>query len=182
MKILYYRNIKLIQFIKNYKRKKKFRQPDECQNPKQELKKIVGSSITISFAIQIFFMALLLLFPKTAFGIFTNDEEVLEYALRWFIGMAIGMPAMATMGTFNSLITAVGDTRISMIIGIADALIGRIASTVLLGIVLNLGAMGLFVGYNLGVYISAIPGAIYYFCVNWKRRGLRIAEDTDQTA
>lgn len=26
----------------NYKRKKKFRQPDDCQNPKQELKKIVG--------------------------------------------------------------------------------------------------------------------------------------------
>lgn len=136
------------------------------------VRRIVGSSIATSWIIQIIFMAFFLMFPKTAFGFFTDDSEVLQYAMAWFIAMAVGTPAMATMGTFNSLITAVGDTKISMVIGIADALIGRIASTVLLGIVLNLGAMGLFVGYNLGAYISAIPGVFYYFFVKWESRGL----------
>ncbi|MBE6017343.1 MAG: MATE family efflux transporter [Lachnospiraceae bacterium] len=140
------------------------------------VKQVVRSSIVISSVIQVFFMVILLLFPRTAFGIFTNEEAVLDYALRWFIAMAIGMPAMVTMGTFNSLIIAVGDTKISMLIGIADAVVGRIASTLLLGVVLNLGAMGLFVGYSLGVYVSAIPGALYYFLVNWKERGLRISQ------
>ena len=107
-----------------------------------------------------------------AFGFFTDDSEVLQYAMKWFIAMAIGSPAMATMGTFCSLITAVGDTKISMFIGFADALIGRVATTVLLGIVLDLGAMGLFVGFNLGPYFTAIPGVLYYFFMKWESRGL----------
>lgn len=37
----------------NYKNKKKFRQPDDCQNPKQELKKIVGDYSQIATAREI---------------------------------------------------------------------------------------------------------------------------------
>ena len=136
------------------------------------VRKIIGSSIATSCMIQIVFMAVFLAFPETAFGFFTDDSEVLQYAMKWFIAMAIGSPAMATMGTFCSLITAVGDTKISMFIGFADALIGRVATTVLLGIVLDLGAMGLFVGFNLGPYFTAIPGVLYYFFMKWESRGL----------
>lgn len=141
------------------------------------VRQIVGRAIATSSMIEVFFTIILLVFPREAFGLFTTDEHVLDYALLWFIGMAVGMPAMSTMGAFNSLIQSAGDTKVAMAIGFIDALVGRIGSTVLLGIVLNLGALGLFMGFNIGVYFTAIPGAFYYFFVNWEKRGLKVRKE-----
>lgn len=132
----------------------------------------IGVSVALCCAVQAVFMAFCLLFPEISFRLFTQDMTVLEYAMKWNIAMAVGAPALACLPAFNGLIQAVGDTKISMCIGLADAFIGRIVLTYLFGIVFNWGAMGLFLGFTGGTYLTTLPGAYYYFFVKWENRGL----------
>lgn len=133
---------------------------------------VVRSAVVINGVVTSCFSIACLIAPRFVFRMFTQDESVLAYAAQWCIAMAIGAPAVALLHSFNGLIQAVGDTRISMCIGLADAFAGRIALTVLLGIVLDLGAFGFFCGYTGAAYLTALPGAFYYFFVDWKKRGI----------
>lgn len=142
------------------------------------VRQTVRSALAVCFVVQAIFTAFCLLFPEISFRLFTQDATVLEYAMRWNIAMAIGAPSMVCMPAFNSLIQAVGDTKISMCIGLADAFIGRLVLTYLFGIVFNWGAMGLFIGFTAGSYLTALPGAFYYVFVKWENRGLQCAKIT----
>ncbi len=126
------------------------------------------------------FAAVCLCFPRLSFRLFTQDASVLDYALTWNIAMAIGAPAMAMLFPFNGLIQAVGDTKITMAIGISDAFVGRVLLTLLLGITFHLGAVGFFVGFTLATYISVIPAVCYYLFVPWERRGIHGAQPQTQ--
>ncbi len=137
------------------------------------VRKILKASVTITLTTQLVFVALCLIFPSFSFRLFTPDASVVEYAMTWNIAMAAGALAFGSMGPFLSLIQAVGDSKISLGIGLLDAFVGRVATTIVFGIVLKLGAWGLFMGFNLGAYLTAIPAILYYFLVNWKDRGIR---------
>ena len=51
-----------------------------------------------------------------------------------------------------------------------DAFAGRVLFCWLLGVALDMGALGFFLGYSAGTYLTAIPGLIYYASGLWKRR------------
>ncbi len=113
-----------------------------------------------------------LLCPQLSFRVFTQDEAILAYSGIWAGAMCIGAIAHVVMGGCNGLIQAVGDTQLSMVIGISDAIFGRVLLSWLLGIALQLGATGFFYGYTAAAFVTAIPAYIYYKFVKWENRGL----------
>jgi Na+-driven multidrug efflux pump len=69
----------------------------------------------------------------------------------------------------NGFIQGVGNSMLSMIFALLDGFILRIGLSYLLGNVFGLGLFGLFLGYGLAAYGTAIPGMIYFFSNRWKK-------------
>ena len=76
----------------------------------------------------------------------------------------------ATMNASMALITGQGYALLNFVIAIMDGVVGRIALSLVLAYVFDLGLYGLFWGNALAGFISVIWGDIYYFSGRWKRR------------
>jgi Na+-driven multidrug efflux pump len=108
------------------------------------------------------------LFPQQIFRLFTKDAQVLTYAKMAIFCIVIEIPAKIFMPSGGALINGCGNVRLSTILGLCDAFVGRILLTVLLGKVLGFGVFGYFLGYCLATYVTAIPQIVYYLSGKWK--------------
>lgn len=111
-----------------------------------------------------------LLAPTVCFRAFTQEEAVLEYASLCMLTLVVELPGRSTMPGCGALISAQGFVQFSFVIGFVDAFVGRVLFCWLLGTVMGLGALGFFLGYSVGTYLTAIPQIIYYGSGLWKRR------------
>jgi Na+-driven multidrug efflux pump len=84
--------------------------------------------------------------------------------------IVIELPAKIFMPSGGALINGCGNVKLSTILGLCDAFVGRIFLTILLGKVFGFGVMGYFLGYCLATYVTAIPQVIYYLSGKWKNR------------
>ena len=102
------------------------------------------------------------------FKLFTSDKEVLALAPTFVKAILVSFPAMIIMRGTNGFIQGIGNSNLSMIFSLLDGFILRVGLSYLLGNVLGLGLFGLFLGYGLAAYGTAIPGMIYFFFGKWK--------------
>jgi putative MATE family efflux protein len=108
--------------------------------------------------------------PVFCFRIFTQDQTVLAYAFICIIALVVELPGKCVMPACNALVSAQGFVQFSMVVAFLDAFAGRVLCCWLFGIVMDLGALGFFLGYSAGTYLTAIPVFIYYLSGLWKRR------------
>jgi Na+-driven multidrug efflux pump len=101
---------------------------------------------------------------------FTQEPTVLSYALICMISLTVELPGKCVMPACNALVSAQGFVQFSMAVAFLDAFAGRVFFCWLLGIALDFGALGFFLGYSIGTYLTAIPVLIYYISGLWKRR------------
>ena len=85
-------------------------------------------------------------------------------------------PALTIMRGSGAFIQGIGNARLSMVLGILDAVVFRIGLSWLFGIVFGWGFYGFVLGYALAPYGGAIPGMIYFLSGMWKKRKV-LAED-----
>lgn len=121
-----------------------------------------------SFLIYLAFLIAYLIDVEGLFKLFTTDEEVLALAPIFVKAIIISFPAMIIMRGTNGFIQGVGNSTLSMIFSLLDGFVLRVGLSYLLGNVLGLGLFGLFLGYGLAAYGTAIPGMIYFFFGKWK--------------
>ncbi|MBQ8177626.1 MAG: MATE family efflux transporter [Clostridia bacterium] len=121
-----------------------------------------------SFLIYLVFLVVYLVDVEGLFGLFTKDEAVLELAHIFVQAILFSFPAMIIMRGTNGFVQGIGNSMLSMIFSLLDGFILRIGLSYLLGNVLGLGLFGLFLGYGLAAYGTAIPGMIYFFSKKWK--------------
>lgn len=113
------------------------------------------------------FCALMLcLFPRQIFSLFVLEDAVLAYAPLYAKVGAAGAIGLALRAAFGSVITGVGNSPLSMAIGVVDGVVARIGLSFLLSA--SLGLMGFWWGSCLAGYVSAVLGAFYYFSGAWK--------------
>ena len=138
------------------------------------IRKIFMSCLALNAAIAAVFALIFLCFPKPVFRMFTSEEAVLAYAALCMFCVVIELPAKAVLPGGNALLNGIGNVKLSMTLGIIDAIVGRIGMTWLFGSFLDLGVMGYLMGYSLATYLSAVPQLFYYFSGMWTRREHRI--------
>ena len=138
------------------------------------IREVVLSSFLLSGIVSAIAAAVLFLFPRPVFGLFTSDEEVLTYAAMCMLCIIIELPARSVMTGGLALINGIGNMPLSIVLGIVDAFLGRIGMTWLFGSCLGLGAFGCFLGYTLATYLSAVPQLIYFLSGIWTRRKRKI--------
>jgi Na+-driven multidrug efflux pump len=79
-------------------------------------------------------------------------------------------PALAIMKGTNGFIQGIGNAKLSFIFAVFDGVILRVLLSWFLGIYLNMGLYGFFLGFALATYGTAIPGLIYFLFVPWYKR------------
>jgi putative MATE family efflux protein len=117
-------------------------------------------------------------FPVLCFRMFTQESAVLAYASICMLSLIIELPGKCVMPACNALVSAQGFVQFSMVVAFLDAFAGRVFFCWLLGIVLDLGALGFFLGYSAGTYLTAIPVLIYYISGLWKHRASLISNSS----
>ncbi len=131
-------------------------------------------ALGISIGINLLFFALVavvcLVWPRGVFGVFTGEEEVLAMAGRYLRIAIWAYLGFALMQPINGLIAGVGNSRLSMVIGILDGVFARIGLSLALGN--SLGIWGYFWGYSLAGFVTVILGGVYFLSGRWKHRAL----------
>lgn len=108
--------------------------------------------------------------PEFCFRLFTSDETVLAYSSLCIFALVIELPGKCVMPACNALVSAQGFVKFSIIIAFLDAFAGRVLFCWLLGIAFEMGALGFFLGYSAGTYLTAIPVFVYYISGLWRQR------------
>lgn len=124
----------------------------------------------ISTGVHLVFGLFLVFNPILSFQFFTQDESVLEYASLCIMTLLLEFPAKSLMTGCNALVSAQGNVKLSMVVAFLDAFVGRVFLTWLFGVALGMGTLGLFLGYGMGTYLTAIPVFVYYISGLWKRK------------
>lgn len=122
---------------------------------------------TIFYAV---FTLILLCFSEELFGFFKREEDVInpEYIKQFVTAAIIGFPGMLLMRATNALMNGIGNSKLNLIFGLLDGVVLRISLSYILGIAMNLGLFGFFLGYALAAYGTSIPGILYYLSGKWK--------------
>ena len=123
-----------------------------------------------SFIIYLIFCIVYFLNVEGLFKLFTNDQAVLDLAPIFVKAIVISFPAMIIMRGTNGFVQGIGNSTLSMVFSLLDGFVLRVGLSYLLGVVLNMGLFGFFLGYGLAAYGTAIPGMIYFFVGKWKNK------------
>lgn len=138
------------------------------------VKKILGVSYFICIAFFLVTAIAALFFPKEIFSVFNNEPEVLAMAPMYMRISIIMYLGFALMAPSLALINGVGFASLSLIIALLDGVVFRIGLSLLLGIGMNMGLPGFFLGSALASHVSVIMGGIYMFGGKWKKRRLLV--------
>jgi len=139
-------------------------------NRKDRVSKCVLTCIGCSAVIDAMAGILYIFTPELCFQLFTQDRNVLSMAILCCTAMAIELPANVFMPACNNLVSAQGFVKLSFAVSLTDAFAGRVFLCWLLGIKLGFGAMGMFIGYIGGTYITSVIVSFYFFSGLWKKR------------
>lgn len=137
---------------------------------KARVKKVFWSALIFSASLYFLFSLILLPFSRQLFSIFNDEPQVLELAPVFAAAVVWGFPAMALLRPCNGFLQGIGYARMSMILGLLDGVVARIALSYLLGIPLQMGFTGFVIGFSIAAYANSVPGTIYFLSGRWEKR------------
>jgi putative MATE family efflux protein len=142
----------------------------------ERVKQMVRTACIICFSAAIVFSCVFLAFPKQIFSIFDKNPEVLDWAPRYMVTIALAFGSFAVMAPFNALINGTGFAALSFVIALLDGVVSRIGLSLLLGLTFKMGIEGFWYGSALAGYSTGLVGAVYYLSGKWKTRKLIISK------
>ena len=128
----------------------------------------LGSCLCIALAIS----ALIVAFPRFAFGVFTQDEEVLAMADLYLKILVAHFIWSAVVSAFQSMVIGSGYASMNFAVGILDGIVCKIGLGILFGYAMKMGAVGFFIGTAWSRAIPAMICFTYYISGKWKTRKL----------
>ncbi len=146
----------------------------QCLGAKMQdrAKKCVHTALVIAMIMAVVNTVLALAVPKPIFRIFTDDEAVIEYGVKFMEISIITFFLASFMGPYQAMITGCGNASLSFLVGILDGVVLRIGISLLLTNVFHLGVWGYFYGNALARLGPCVIGAVYFYSGAWARRKL----------
>ncbi len=136
----------------------------------------VVSVVRINLTVNVIYIGLLsvilLVFPEQIFRLFTSDEAVLGWASSYMPVLVVTFVGSALMSPYNAVINGLGYASLSMVIGLLDSVVARIALSLSLGAAY--GIMGYWYGNALAGFVTVILAAAYYYSGRWRTRKLLV--------
>lgn len=141
-------------------------------NKLERVKKVVYINALYAFVVWVMLSVVTVIFRIRIFGLFTNDELVLEMSLVFLPTLIIRYLMFCIRCPFMALINGVGAPKVNFAIGIVDGLVLRIGLSLLLGIVLDMGVLGFWYGNAFGGFAPLFIGGYYFFSGKWENDAL----------
>ena len=136
--------------------------------------RVVHVALAIAMIVCAVNCAAALIIPKQIFGIFTNEQEVIDFGVTFMKISCITFITASLMGPYQAMITGIGNASLGFIVGMLDGVVLRLGISLLLTRVFDMGVLGFFYGNALARLGPVIIGMIYFYSGAWKRRKLLI--------
>ena len=136
----------------------------------------IGMVIAICFSITIFVIVRLI--PEACLSIFGNDREMIEKGVIYLGTFSLDYIIVPFLFCLNGLFIGAGHTTFSLINNTMSALLVRIPSAYLFGIVMNKGLAGVGLGAPTASFLSLIIAMIFFLSGKWKKNIILHRQDT----
>lgn len=130
--------------------------------------RIIGVSMVIDVAFALILSFLTVFFPNTIFGMFNSEPAVLDLAMSYIPVAVLMYMGFAMRSPFFALINGSGNAKLNLIVGLLDGVVCRIGMAILLGLVMDMGIMGFWLGNAIAGYMPFVIGGIYFLTGKWK--------------
>ena len=139
----------------------------------ERVPKIVFTALWVVAIPASLFAVVTVFHPEWLFGLFSDDEAVLEMALI-YVPVALVQYLGATLRPANfALINGSGNSWLNLAVALLDGLAARIGLALLLGIELGFGIVGFWYGNALAGLVPFLIGGTYLISGLWKKRAGR---------
>ena len=131
-----------------------------------KLKRVNGTLLrvgAVSLSVSALLIALFLLFPISIFSIFTKEDAILELVYPYLPILIFSLVNAGIRPVARALFDGSGNKRINLVVAILDAIVARIGSALIFGVLLNWGYMGYWFGTTLAELVPIFIGVIFYF-------------------
>lgn len=136
----------------------------------ERVPRIIGVSFALDSVVAMILSVVTLLFPRTVFGFFTQDEAVLDMAIS-YIPVAVLMYASCVLRPpMTALINGSGYARLNLTVALLDGLLVRIGLAYVMGRLMGLGIYGFWYGNALSSFVPFLIGGAYFLSGKWKTR------------
>ena len=132
--------------------------------------KIIGVSMVVDLAFAALLSFLTICFPRTIFGLFNDDPQVLDMAMTYIPVAVLLYVGFAMRSPFFALINGSGNAKLNLIVGLLDGVICRVGLAMLMGIAMGMGIMGFWLGNAFAGYMPFLIGGVYFLTGKWKKR------------
>ena len=137
---------------------------------KERVKLIVRDTLIMNMIAAGVLCTLAFVIPKQIFGIFTSEADVIACAPLYMMIECIAFVFSGLGGPYDSVVVGTGNSGLGFLTGIVDGVILRVGLGILLGIVADMGVVGVFLSDGLARVGSTAIVAIYYYSGAWKSR------------
>lgn len=132
--------------------------------------KTIGVSMVIDLAFAVLLSFLTICFPRTIFGLFNSDPQVLDMSMTYIPVAVLLYVGFAMRSPFFALINGSGNAKLNLIVGLLDGVICRVGLAMLMGLAMGMGIMGFWLGNAFAGYMPFLIGGVYFLTGKWKRR------------
>jgi len=134
--------------------------------------RIIGVSFVIDMAFALLLSVLTVFFPRTIFGAFNSEPEVLDMAMTYIPVAVLLYVGFGMRSPFFALINGCGNAKLNLCVGLLDGVICRVGLALLMGVALNMGIMGFWLGNAFAGYVPFFIGGVFFLTGRWKSRQL----------
>lgn len=132
--------------------------------------RILGASFFLNAVCFSFVIFIVTCFPMAVFGFFTSDPTVLLVCMEYVPVSVVNLVCSALRDSMNGFASGCGNYTFNFAVAIVDGIAGRIGISLLLGLALNLGYFGFWMGNAIAGLMPFILGTIYYLSGRWKNQ------------
>lgn len=137
---------------------------------KERVEQFVRFALFLSFSFALILTAVFMMFPKGIFSIFTNSEEVMEYAPPIMLIAALACILASVGDTCNTVTTGSGRTWLTLIAGSVEGLVMRPLFSFYFAFGLDMGILGFFLALALSRFFPLLIHLGYYLSGKWSPR------------
>lgn len=134
------------------------------------VKKTIYTSLACSLTFTIPIALIVLAFPEAVFSIFNSDPEVLAWAPTYAWVALVQFISAPLRNSLNGIINGTGNAKLGLISGILDGVVARAGLAYLMGVVLDMGIIGFWMGGALAGFVPFLVGGVYFWSGSWTRR------------
>lgn len=132
------------------------------------VKRIILNLLIITMSCSMVLCTIFLSGPERIYSIFTSEAAVIAIGMEFVpvcVIMFISAPLRSSM---SALINGSGNTKVNFIMGIMDGIVVRLSLSFFLGLAMDMGYMGFWLGDVCAGFTPFLVGVFFYFSGNWK--------------